>query len=118
MQSSKSSLKILANIGIASIKVSKFQDAVSSFESIMEDGPSFFAGNLLLNIHGKGFNLILCYFALGEKEKMKNGFRKMLGIQLQTIDNFDEQHQAGQDEPIQDHAVFTHDALRDIAQER
>jgi intraflagellar transport protein 88 len=117
MHLSKSSLKILANIGIACIRMSKFQDAVSSFESIMEDGPSFFAGKLLLNIHGKGFNLILCYFALGEKERMKNGFKKLLSIQLQKIDNFDE-NQTGKDEPIQDHAVFTHDALRDIAQEK
>ena len=45
-----SSLKILANIGIACIKLSKFQDAVSSFESIMEDGPCFFAGRLIIFI--------------------------------------------------------------------
>ncbi len=62
--------------------------------------------------------MILCYFALGEKERMKNGFKKMLSIPLQVIDSYEEQNQAGKDEPIQDHIVFTHDALRDIAHEK
>lgn len=62
--------------------------------------------------------MILCYFALGEKERMKNGFRKLLSIPLQHIDSFEEQNQAGKDEPIHDHAVFTHDELRDIAHEK
>lgn len=62
--------------------------------------------------------MILCYFALGEKERMKNGFRKLLCIPLQQIDSFVEQNQVGKDEPILDHVVFTHDALRDIAHEK
>ncbi len=49
---------------------------------------------------------------------MKNGFRKLLGISLQSIDNFEEQNQSGKDEPIHDHVVFAHDALRDVAHER
>lgn len=49
---------------------------------------------------------------------MKNGFRKLLGIPLQQIDSFVEQNQVGKDEPIHDHVVFTHDALRDIAHEK
>ena len=65
-----------------------------------------------------GFNLILCYYALGEKERMKNGFRKLLSIPLQTVDNFEDHHISGKDEPIQDHVVFAHDALRDIAHEK
>ena len=28
-----------------------------------------------------GFNLILCYYALGDKEKMQQGFVRMLSIQ-------------------------------------
>ncbi len=71
-----------------------------------------------MNSYDLGFNLILCYFALGEKERMKNGFRKLLSIPSQQIDSFVEQNHVGKDEPIHDHAVFTHDALRDIAHEK
>ena len=28
-----------------------------------------------------GFNLILCYYALGDKERMQQGFVRMLSIQ-------------------------------------
>ena len=107
----------MGNIGISFIKLSQFQDAVTSFESIMEDGPSFFAGKFIIIIK-LGFNLILCYFALGEKERMKNGFRKLLSIPVHSVDSFDDNHQAVKDEPIHDHAVFAHDALRDIAHEK
>ena len=30
------------------------------------------------------FNLILCYFALGDREKMKKGFVRILGLRLET----------------------------------
>ena len=73
---------------------------------------------LVYYIHSIGFNLILCYFALGEKERMKTGFKKMLSIPLQIIDNCEEENQVGKDDPILDHTVFTHDALRDIAHEK
>ena len=30
------------------------------------------------------FNLILCYFALGDRDKMKKGFIRILGLRLET----------------------------------
>ncbi len=31
------------------------------------------------------FNLVLCYFATGDKEKMKQGFQRMLHIKKETL---------------------------------
>ncbi len=41
-----------------------------SYEAIMEGRPDL----------QSGFNLVVCYFALGDKEKMKKGFAKLLSI--------------------------------------
>ena len=30
----------------------------------------------------QGFNLLLCYYALGDKDKMKKGFQKLLTVNL------------------------------------
>lgn len=31
-----------------------------------------------------GFNLIVCYYAVGDKDKMKKGFMQLLGVQDQV----------------------------------
>ena len=59
--------KIFRNIGNAFVRLGQFQDAIQSFETIMNSMPDF----------QSGFNLILCYFALGDAEKMKRGFTKV-----------------------------------------
>ena len=50
------------------------QDAIPSYETIMGGSPDF----------QTGFNLILCYFALGDADKMKRGFSKLLSIPIQV----------------------------------
>jgi len=62
--------KIMANIGHAFVKMGNYQDAIMSYEAIMEGRPDIMAG----------FNLVVCYFATGDKEKMKRGFAKLLSI--------------------------------------
>ena len=62
--------KIMANIGHAFVKMGNYQDAIMSYEAIMEGRPEIQAG----------FNLLVCYFATGDKEKMKRGFAKLLSI--------------------------------------
>ena len=59
--------KIFRNIGNAFVRLGQFQDAISQFETIMNSNPDF----------QSGFNLILCYYALGDAEKMKRGFTKL-----------------------------------------
>ncbi|EDO27720.1 predicted protein, partial [Nematostella vectensis] len=54
-------IKIMQNIGIAFVKMGQYSDAVTSFEHIMGEKANF----------QTGFNLILCYYGLGDREKMK-----------------------------------------------
>jgi len=66
--------KILKNIGHAFVKLGKFQDAIASYESILEGSPDFVTA----------FNLILCVYALGDKKKLKKYFTTMLSIEVPT----------------------------------
>ena len=68
--------KIMQNIGIVFVKMGQYNDAITSFEHIMSEAPSF----------KTGFNLILCYFALGDREKMKKAFQKLLTVDLKVDD--------------------------------
>ena len=68
--------KIMQNIGIVFVKMGQYNDAITSFEHIMSEAPSF----------KTGFNLILCYFALGDREKMKRAFQKLLTVDLKVDD--------------------------------
>ncbi len=67
---------IMQNIGIAFVKMGQYGDAITSFEHIMGDEPNFVTG----------FNLILCYFALGDQDKMKKTFQKLLTVDLKIDD--------------------------------
>ena len=60
--------KIMRNIGNAFARMGQYQDAISSFEVIMEGNPDTTTG----------FNLILCYFALGDTMNMKKSFQNLL----------------------------------------
>ncbi|KAI8622191.1 hypothetical protein BC830DRAFT_1160095 [Chytriomyces sp. MP71] len=104
-------LKIMRNIGAAFVKMGQFQDAITSFESVMELSPD----------HHTGFNLILCYFALGDRERMKKGLQKLVAIRPPSVEQNDDIGGGGpsaSDEPIDDHEVFNEDKLRAIARER
>ena len=66
----------MQNIGITFVKIGQYNDAITSFEHIMSESPNF----------KTGFNLILCYFALGDREKMRDGFAKLLTVDLKIDD--------------------------------
>ncbi|KAK7867313.1 hypothetical protein R5R35_002130 [Gryllus longicercus] len=65
-------IKIMHNIGILFVKMGQFSDACSSFEYIMQEKPEFTTG----------LHLILCHYALGDKEKMKRSFQMLLEVPL------------------------------------
>ena len=73
--------KIFRNIGTAFVKLGQFGDAVQSYETIMGGDPDCHTG----------FNLILCYYALGDADKMRRGFQKLASIPLAAADD-DEEH--------------------------
>ncbi|KAJ3070234.1 Intraflagellar transport protein 88 [Podochytrium sp. JEL0797] len=120
-------LKIMRNIGASFVKMGQFQDAITSFESIQEISPD----------HHTGFNLILCYFALGDRDRMKKGLQKLVSIKCPSVEQNDEMGSSGSaaaaaaavagregedvfvnHEPIDDHEVFNEDKLRAIGRER
>ena len=68
--------KIMQNIGIVFVKMGQYNDAITSFEHIMSESPSF----------KTGFNLILCYFSLGDRNKMRTAFQKLLMVDLKADD--------------------------------
>lgn len=64
----------MQNIGVAFINTGQYVDAISSFEHIMSTSPNLKAG----------FNLILCYFAIGNSEQMKETFQKLIAVPLEV----------------------------------
>mmetsp|Transcript_19843 Transcript_19843/g.46131 ORF Transcript_19843/g.46131 Transcript_19843/m.46131 type:complete len:826 (+) Transcript_19843:62-2539(+) len=76
--------KIMRNIGHAFFKMHQFPDAIDSYENLFMHG----AAHLDFMT---GFNLILCYYALGDKDKMKSGFLKLLNIEQDGLEDFDEE---------------------------
>uniref|UniRef100_A0A914XBJ9 Intraflagellar transport 88 n=1 Tax=Plectus sambesii TaxID=2011161 RepID=A0A914XBJ9_9BILA len=70
-------IKILNNIGVAFVKLGKYDEAGSTFEHCMEEKPEF----------RTGLNLILCAYTLEDREKMKDGFQRLLDIQLDVDDD-------------------------------
>ncbi|XP_059145083.1 intraflagellar transport protein 88 homolog isoform X2 [Physella acuta] len=100
--------KIMQNIGITFVKMGQYSDAITSFEHIMSESPSF----------KTGFNLILCYFALGDREKMRDGFAKLLTVDLK-IDDEDKYLSHGEDKQYNlVLEVIKNDSLRQIERER
>ena len=62
--------KIQANIGACFIKLGQYHDAASAYEHIMGEHPDF----------KPGFNLIMCYYAMKDAEKMRRSFIRLLNV--------------------------------------
>jgi len=73
--------RIFRNIGNAFVKMGQFQDAIDSYDTVM-------AGSADIQT---AFNLLLCLYARGDKEKMKRHFVKMLTIPIPGMTEEDEE---------------------------
>ena len=71
--------RIMRNMGNAFIRLAQYQDAVHHFESIMEGEPDF----------QTAFNVIVCYYALGNTNAMRESFTKLLKIPIESSVNDD-----------------------------
>ncbi|KAK7108171.1 intraflagellar transport protein 88 homolog [Littorina saxatilis] len=100
--------KIMQNIGIVFVKMGQYTDAITSFEHIMSEGPNF----------KTGFNLILCYYALGDQSKMRAGFQKLLTVDLKIEDEEKYIAQADDKQAMLLLEVIKNDSLRQIERER
>uniref|UniRef100_A0AAY4DSB4 Intraflagellar transport 88 n=1 Tax=Denticeps clupeoides TaxID=299321 RepID=A0AAY4DSB4_9TELE len=65
-------IKIMQNIGMVFIRMGQYSDAITSFEHIMSESPNI----------KTGYNLILCYYAIGDRDKMKKSFQKLISVPL------------------------------------
>lgn len=92
-------IKILKNIGTVFIKMEEYTDAITSFEHIMKTKPDF----------KTAFNLILCYFAIGDQEKMKKAFHRLLSVPIEGVEDDDRYLQYG-DDP---HSSLVLEAIKD-----
>ncbi|XP_076068805.1 intraflagellar transport protein 88-like protein nompB isoform X2 [Oratosquilla oratoria] len=95
-------IKMMHNIGLVFVQMGQYSEACTSFEYIMQEDANF----------KTGLDLVTCYYALGDKEKMKRGFLKLLECQLDIDD--DEKYTASSDDT---HAnlileVIRNDSLR------
>ena len=66
----------MQNVSVAFVKLGQYGDAITSFEHVMTEEPNF----------RTGFNLILCYFALGDQDKMRRTFERLLSVDLKIDD--------------------------------
>ncbi|XP_016372950.1 intraflagellar transport protein 88 homolog isoform X4 [Sinocyclocheilus rhinocerous] len=90
-------IKIMQNIGVVFIHMGQYSDAITSFEYIMSENPNI----------KTGFNLILCYYAIGDRERMKKAFQKLICVPLGIDD--DDKYIPPNDDP---HANMVIEAIK------
>ena len=101
-------IKIMHNIGILFVKMGQYPDACTSFEWVMSEQGDF----------KTGFHLVLCYYAMADREKMKRGFQQLVDIPLDAEDE-DKYLPAG-DDPLSNLILeaIKNDELRRIEREK
>ena len=97
-------IKIMHNIGILFVKMTQYADACTSFEWIMSEQPDF----------KTGLHLVLCYYALGDKERTKKGFQQLLEVPVEQDD--EDKYMSVNDDPLSNLIleVIKNDSLRKI----
>ena len=103
-------IKIMQNIGSAFLKLGQYNDAITSYEHIMNEKPGF----------ESGLNLILCYFTIGDKEKMSKTFQKLLNVNLGVDDEDKYQTDPSSDNPQESLYLdaIRNDTLRQMERKR
>jgi intraflagellar transport protein 88 len=64
--------KIYKNMGNAFVKLGQFSDAIEAYKNIPDSNIDV----------ATGYNLVLCYYAHGDKERMKEYFLRLLSIPI------------------------------------
>lgn len=65
-------MKIMENFGLFFVRIGQYPKAIIYFEDVMSQSPNT----------KTGYNLVLCYYAIGDKERMKKGFQKLISVPL------------------------------------
>ncbi|RWS30890.1 intraflagellar transport protein 88-like isoform X1 [Leptotrombidium deliense] len=101
-------MKIMRNIGLSFVKLNQFTDAIISFEYIMSEKSDY----------RDALHLIVCHFALGDKDKMKKCFVKLLETKddlLGEKSKFSIEEEEEQISKLND--IIKNDTLRSIQRE-
>lgn len=86
-------IKILQNIGVVFVRMGQYSEAITSFQHIMSECPNIKAG----------YNLILCYFAIGDRDRMKAAFQKLISVPLNIDD--EDKYIPHSDDPTSDMVI-------------
>ena len=68
-------MKIMKNVGLAFVKLNQYTDAITSFEYIMSEKAD----------HRTALHLIVCHYAIGDKESMKKTFTELISLHTNKV---------------------------------
>ena len=94
--------RIMRNIGNCFVKTGQYDSAIQAYENIMESGPEL----------KTAYNLSLCYYAIGDGDRMKRTFSRMLSLRPLGVDP-----DAEEDEE-DENTVLTEDKLKSFLRVR
>uniref|UniRef100_A0A915LF34 Intraflagellar transport protein 88-like protein n=1 Tax=Meloidogyne javanica TaxID=6303 RepID=A0A915LF34_MELJA len=97
--------KILSNIGVAMVRLGRYEDALSSFEESLE-----LSGRSAAD-YSTALNLIMAAYCLGNEEKMRESFQRLVDIPILIDENKQQQviellRQGHLDQAIEDLLAF------------
>jgi len=95
-------LRIKRNVALALVKQKRFGKAIEVYEDIMNDTAD----------HDVGFNLIVCLYALGEREKMRTWFERLLMIDIPGTDEEEQEELAKLEKKDDDKPIGEVDPLK------
>eukprot|EP00877_Chromochloris_zofingiensis_P003785 jgi/Chrzof1/13407/Cz07g31250.t1 len=88
--------RILRNIGVAFVRMGQYADAAGAFDAVMESAPD----------HQAAHNLVVCSYALGDKEGMKTAFEKLLAVPGLAAEQDDDAEEDEDDDYADDTAGY------------
>ncbi|RCN31242.1 tetratricopeptide repeat protein, partial [Ancylostoma caninum] len=94
-------INILNNIGVAFIKMGKYDDAMSTFEHCVEERADF----------KTALNMVLTAYCLEDADRMRDGFQKLLDVPLDD----DEENKPSDKDDVLMSQVLNNDSLRQLA---
>lgn len=98
---------IARNIGNTFVKLGKYQEAISHYKLVVKDSTDM----------RTAFNLLLCYYAQGERENVQDGFRSLMRVRfLGSAVNAEED--GGGDDMEEDNEAVFNDNLKEFLRER
>eukprot|EP00049_Salpingoeca_infusionum_P015355 m.298032 g.298032 ORF g.298032 m.298032 type:complete len:836 (-) comp15859_c3_seq1:96-2603(-) len=96
---------IMRNVGHCFIRLGQYNDAMKTFEHIIAQTPVRVLDGTERHEPGRdfesAFNCLLCYLALGERDKMKKGFLKLLSLQCAGLMDEERYTNIRDDEQVQ-----------------